>query len=163
MSAERERASPDSSKINASPSLLQSDISSAKQQETTPSRNANMSTPRPEGAQRRETNRISPQRFNRPNPAVAAGESSAEREPVRHAAHAGIHREGTNNSPRRTKDRSVSVLSAVVVRRARPRAASKSGMTHSWAGETSQELSGDHFHAAISFALAVAISGRRRE
>ena len=83
MSAERERANPDSSKINASPSLLQSDISSAEQQETTPSRNANMSTPRPEGAQRRETNRNSPQRFNRPNPAVAAGESSAEREPVR--------------------------------------------------------------------------------
>ena len=54
MSAERERANPDSSKINASPSLLQGDIGSTEQQETTPTRNANMSTLRPEGAQRRE-------------------------------------------------------------------------------------------------------------
>jgi hypothetical protein len=82
-SAQRERASPDSFKINANSSLLQRHIGSAEDYETTPSRNVNVSTHRAEGVQRRETNRNSPQRVNHTNPALAASESTAEREPVR--------------------------------------------------------------------------------
>ena len=83
MSAQRERASPDSSKINANPSLLQRHIGSAEDHETTPSRNVNVATPRAEGAQRSETNRNSPHRVNHTNPALAASASTAERKAVR--------------------------------------------------------------------------------
>jgi hypothetical protein len=76
-------SNPESSKTNTNPSLLQADIGSAEEHETTSSRNAKVSTSRPGGAQRRETNHNSHQRFNHTNPALAAKESSAGREPVR--------------------------------------------------------------------------------
>ena len=81
MGADRERASPDRSKISPNPSLLQRHIGSAEEHETTPSRNLNVSTARAEGVQRRETSRNSPQRLNHTNPALAGSESTAERRP----------------------------------------------------------------------------------
>jgi hypothetical protein len=103
MSADRERASPDSSKINPNPSLLQRHIGSAEEHETTPSRNLNVSTARAEGVQRRETSRNSPQRLNHTS-ALAGSESTAERILDRAQVRAGFERRSTAKRMARKAD-----------------------------------------------------------
>ena len=49
----------------------------------TTSRDANVSTPRAEAAQRPQANRKSPPRANHNNPSLAANEAIAQHEPVR--------------------------------------------------------------------------------
>ena len=103
MSADRERASPDSSKINPNPSLLQRHIGSEEEHETTPSRNLNVSTARAEGVQRRETSRNSPQRLNHTS-ALAGSESTAERILDRAHVRAGFERRPTAKRMARKAD-----------------------------------------------------------
>ena len=148
MGADRERASPDRSKISPNPSLLQRHIGSAEEHETTPSRNLNVSTARAEGVQRRETSRNSPQRLNHTNPALAGSKSLLNVDHPRGNSSRGDQIPETNERPICQRSFSRGGTPSPHASGVAIRDETTAGPVHAI-----RELRGDHLHATTSFAF----------